>query len=57
VDGPCLNPDSLPMWVFVAFAILSHIRGTVLLAREVLASLGKRNEQRRRRKEARRRRY
>lgn len=30
MDGPCLNFNSAPVWLMVALAIISHIRGTIV---------------------------
>jgi len=40
VDGPCTNLNTWPVWAVVAMALLSHLRGSVLVIREVMAFLG-----------------
>lgn len=35
IDEPCIRTDSVPLWIFVGTAVLAHLRGVVLLLREV----------------------
>lgn len=57
MEGPCFDTDSLPVWVFVAVAVLSHARGTALLIREVAHFLGRFTNGFRQRRRAAKRRY
>lgn len=50
MDAPCLQGDSVPLWVFLIMGVLSHARGAALLLRECLSWATRLRKSRRRRR-------
>jgi hypothetical protein len=44
----CFDDSSVPVWAFIALGLVSHLRGTVLIVREVVGMLVTYREKRRR---------